>query len=77
MQGLAVPINGRIITIKEYKTMNEQINELWDYILDNGLASEEALRLITNINGYNLEALEAVLYATTGYRSLEQIKEAE
>jgi len=29
--------------------------------------------VVTDINGYSLSTLEDVLYATTGYRSLDQI----
>ena len=53
------------------------IDNLWDYLLDNGITSKETLDVITSINGYNLETLEDVLYATTGYRSLDQIEEEE
>lgn len=55
--------------------MNIDITKLWDYIIENDIASEETLKIITSINGYNIETLNDVLYATTGYRSLEQIKE--
>lgn len=54
-----------------------KLNDLWDYIIDNGLASEEALQLVTNINGYNEDTLNNVLYATTGYRDLEQLENEE
>ena len=56
---------------------DEELSNLWVYLLDNGIVSEQTLRVVTNISGYNLDTLESVLYATTGYRSLEQIKEAE
>lgn len=49
--------------------------EAWDYLIDNMIATEEELRLVTNINGYNMDTLEAVLYARTGYRSIEQLEE--
>jgi hypothetical protein len=52
-------------------------SDIWDYIIDNNLASEEALRLVTNINGYNEETLNDVIYSTTGYRDLEQLKNEE
>lgn len=57
--------------------MDKDIEKLWDYLLDNSLASEDTLKIITSINGYNLTTLEDVLYATTGYNSLEQIEEEE
>jgi hypothetical protein len=53
---------------------NEQI---WDYIIETCIATEEELILITSINGMNEESLNAVLYCRTGYRSVEQITECE
>jgi len=57
--------------------MNEKINNLWDYLINYEIATEKELELITNINGYNLESLESVLFCRTAYRSLEQIKDCE
>ena len=52
-------------------------DDLWDFLEDMEIATKNELQLITNINGYNLEALESVLYARTGYRDLEQYIECE
>ena len=52
-------------------------NEIWDYLLEREIATESELILVTNINGYNVETLESVIYAKTGYRSVEQIEDAE
>jgi hypothetical protein len=57
--------------------MDEERDKLWDYLLENNLASEEALQLVTNINGFSLETLESVLYSATGYHTLEQLQEEE
>jgi hypothetical protein len=57
--------------------MNNELIKLWDYLIETNATTEETLRVVTSINGYSLETLEDVLYATTGYRSLEQIKESE
>ena len=54
-----------------------RIAKIWDYILEIELATKEELKLITCINGYNEEALNSVIYARTGYRSMEQIQECE
>jgi hypothetical protein len=35
----------------------------------------QQLKIVTNINGYNLETLEAVLYAAFGYRSFDQLED--
>tara|TARA_B100000575_G_C22896183_1_gene521261 strand:+ start:55 stop:231 length:177 start_codon:yes stop_codon:yes gene_type:complete len=57
--------------------MEKQEQELNDYLIDFNIATEEEIRLVTSINGYNLESLESILYSRTGYRNLEQIKEME
>lgn len=53
------------------------IEQAWDFLIENNIASEETLKVVTNINGYNLQTLEDVLYSETGYRSFEQYKESE
>ena len=42
----------------------------YEALIEAGVATEGELALVTNINGYSLETLEAVLYARTGYRDL-------
>lgn len=62
----------------ENLTDNEKkYNELWDLIIDNKLATNDELELISAINGWNIETLNDVLYVRTGYRDLEQFKECE
>jgi hypothetical protein len=57
--------------------MNNNVNELWDQIIEQGIATEEELQLITDINGYNTEALNDVIYARTGYHSMDQLNDEE
>jgi len=57
--------------------METQINDLWDYLTETGIATTEEISLVTSINGYNLETLESILYCRTGYHTLEQIQEME
>jgi len=52
-------------------------NEIWDYLIENMIATEEELQLITSINGMNEESLNSVLYCRTGYRSVEQLQDCE
>jgi len=55
------------------KTINT-VEEAWDYLLETGIIKDEqTLQVVTNINGYSLETLEDVLYATEGYRSFDQL----
>lgn len=55
----------------------DKIAEVWDYLIESMIATEEELKLITNINGYNEETLNSVIYARTGYRSIEQLRDCE
>ena len=57
--------------------INEKENAIYDFIIENGLASEETLQVVTWINGYSVETLNDVIYATTGYRSMDQYIECE
>ena len=57
--------------------MNQQIEKLWDLIVNYELATEQSLQLVTRLNGYTLETMEDVLYALTGYHSYEQFMENE
>lgn len=51
---------------------------LYDYIVETEIATAEELNLARNIvDGSWLEVLNRVLYARTGYNSLEQLLDAE
>ena len=51
------------------------LEEYYNYLIDTDIVSEDSLRLITRINGYNEQTLDDVLYCTTGYRDIEQYLE--
>jgi hypothetical protein len=53
------------------KTLTKE--QVWDYLVESQIATEEELKLVTCINGYSIESLESVIYARTGYRSIEQL----
>ena len=48
-----------------------------DYIIGHGIATEEELQLITHINGYSIETLDSVVYARTGFNTVEQFYNEE
>ena len=48
---------------------------IWDYLIDNAIATEEELQLVTDVAGYSVRTLEGVVYARTGYNDLEQLME--
>ena len=50
-------------------------DEFFDFLVEYGIATEEEIRLVTSINGYNEETLNDILYVRTGNRSVEQFLE--
>ena len=48
-------------------------SQYYGFLIDSGIVSEDALQLVVNINGYSIDTLDDVLYAATGYRSLDQL----
>ena len=53
----------------------KEVTELYELIIEYGIASEETLNVITNINGYSIETLNDVIYCVTGYRNFNQLNE--
>lgn len=49
--------------------------QIWEYLVDFDLATEEELKLVTDICGYSVESLESVIYSRTGFNSFEQLQE--
>lgn len=61
--------------IERMEKMKEKISKKWDWLLDMGIATEEELQLVTDINGYSIETLNDILFARTDYRDQEQLEE--
>ena len=55
--------------------MDKEYTELWDLLIEQGIATEKELQLVTAINGQNINTLNDVLYVRTGCRYLGQFKE--
>ena len=53
--------------------MNTQ--DMHDYLVDSGIATDGEIGLVTSITGYNTKSMESILYVRTGYRSFEQLDE--
>ena len=53
------------------------MDDLFDYMVDNAIATKVELQLVASAFGYTQENLDRVLFALTGYRSLKQIQEME
>lgn len=48
------------------------ITEMWEKLEELGV-SEQTLQIVTDINGYNKEAMLDILQAHTGYRNFDQL----
>jgi hypothetical protein len=49
------------------------VNVLWDELIENELFTWDELRLLTNINGYSVETLNDAIFSRYGYRDYEQM----
>lgn len=54
----------------------DKLHYMWDKLEELGV-SEETIQVVTSINGYSEETMEDILYTVTGYRSFEQLEDAE
>lgn len=53
--------------------MEDNLKEMVDFLIDNGIATMEEIRLVTYINGYTAKSLNDIIYVRTGYRDIEQL----
>lgn len=54
-----------------------KLNEIFDFIVEWNIATEEEIKLVTNINGWNEDSLNDIIYVRSGYRDMKQYKESE
>ena len=54
--------------------MNRNIEDVWGLLVDMEIATDEELQLVTSINGYNIDTLNDIIYARTGYHDIEQLE---
>ena len=50
-------------------TYDEILEAAWDELRHEWGVSTDVLQVVTDINGYNLETMRDILYATNGYRT--------
>lgn len=53
----------------------KDIDDVYSILVDYGIATEEELKLVTYISGYDMKTLNAVIYVRTAYRDIEQLIE--
>ena len=52
----------------------DSTEKLQKFLIENEVATEDEISLVTSINGYNEEAMLDILYSRCGLRSIEQAK---
>jgi len=53
----------------------EQLNNMYDTILELEVCTVEELELVTSINGFNEQAMNDIVYVRTGYQKLDHYVE--
>ena len=61
----------------EERKQTMSFDDMWDCLIKMVGISEETLNIVCAIDGNNPNTLEAVLYATTGYRNFDQLIEQD
>lgn len=52
---------------------NQDIDYLYQRLIDDEYFTEEELRLVTDVAGYNINVLNDCIYSRCGYRDIEQL----
>ncbi len=53
------------------------VNQAYEFLINNEICTEAEADLVTSINGYNVEAINDIIYCRTGYHDIEQLHECE
>lgn len=53
--------------------MYNDFNKAYNFLVDNNYFTDDELRLVTNINGSNLDVLNDCIFARYGYRDIDQL----
>jgi hypothetical protein len=56
---------------------DNELNIIYDFIVDYEIATADEIRLVTCITGWNKHSLNDIIEVRTGYKDMEQYEEAE
>lgn len=54
-----------------------ELEKIVDYVIENDIATQEEVNLVTGINGYSEETVNDIIFYRTGYQDIEQYLESE
>lgn len=49
----------------------KDVNDAKNFLIEQEIATEDEISLVTQINGYSIDTLNDILYARTGYHDLD------
>lgn len=67
--------NTLAVNNKQGKNIMQDLDVIYSTLVEYEIATEEEIQLVTNINGFNLETFEGVIYVRTGLNSFDQLCE--
>ena len=59
------------ITCSDDIRISSNLEKIMDIIIDYGVATEDEVRLVCQIDGWNIESLNSIIFARTGYRDID------
>ena len=60
-----------------YHKHQEESSTIHDYLLETGLCTQDTISLVVKMCGDSIDTYNGILYALTGYRSLDQLNDIE
>ena len=51
--------------------ISSDLEKISDIIVDYGIATEDEIRLVCQIDGWSIESLNSIIHARTGYRDID------
>lgn len=48
-----------------------ELDEQFNYLVNYEICTEEEMKLVASVNGYNEDTVNSILYVRTGYRDME------
>lgn len=55
-----------------YYPAKTEEQKIYDFIVSNEIATETEISLVTNINGWNVETLNSIIWCRTAYHDADQ-----
>lgn len=55
----------------------QNVSKAVNWLIDNQICTDDEYILVSNINGHSIQTVNDILYARTGYHSIEQYMECE